>query len=467
MQAVHVGPEELRDLIDDPGASLPGVDGPPVLVVDVGPASRMALGERSLAGLRAVVVGRSDDPADRPTWCDLVLTHADDDAAELAAVVSTVARNPTASSTLVELLRVCEAMTTDAGLLAESASYGVLQAGSEFAAWREQRRAAARGDRSPQDAQHVQRPLLARRTGDVLHLTLHRPERRNALDVSMRDTLVEQLHLVQLDPTIAAVVLDGHGPDFCSGGDLDEFGTAHDASLAHLIRLERSIGRSLSAVADRLLVRLHGACIGSGIELAAFASTVHAADDVTIGLPEYRDGLDPGRGRHRVAHTPDRSAPDLSTRVVGLPDRRNDRARVGPDRRAASVAASLAAFLDTRPGRTVTLGVTFVSPLRGWTVTERDAMGVGRRGDGPRVPAATSRGDKAATELSERFDAVVGQLVGDESWHRQLRSVRRRHRASRVGSWVLHGFAEVGCWFTGVPAQRCTARPPARPTGEP
>ncbi|MDQ2677392.1 MAG: enoyl-CoA hydratase/isomerase family protein [Actinomycetota bacterium] len=300
MQAVHVGTQELRDLIDDPGVRLPGGDGPCVLVVDVEPAARAALAGRSLAGLRAVVVARSDHLAEQPSWCDLVLGTDHDD--ELASVVDTVARHPHAASTLVELLRVSDDMTVEAGLLAESASYGVLQAGTEFARWHQERRehqerrATRRPTRAPHDGPLRDGPLLVRRIDDVLHLTLHRPERRNALDVSMRDALVEQLHLVQLDPTITAVVLDGQGPDFCSGGDLDEFGTAPDASLAHLIRLERSIGRSLAAVADRLTVRLHGACIGSGIELAAFASTVRADGGVSIGLPEVEMGLIPGAG---------------------------------------------------------------------------------------------------------------------------------------------------------------------------
>lgn len=92
-------------------------------------------------------------------------------------------------------------------------------------------------------------------------------------------------------------------------------------------------------------------------------------------------------------------------------------------------------------------------------------MGDERRGAGRRDRHAADHDDAAATELSARFDAIVDQLVDDEAWHRSLRSVQRRHRARWVGSWVLHGFAEVGCWFAGVPAQRCTAVPLARPTG--
>ena len=41
------------------------------------------------------------------------------------------------------------------------------------------------------------------------------------------------------DPSITAIRLTGRGPSFCSGGDLDEFGTTPDVAAAHLIRLDR------------------------------------------------------------------------------------------------------------------------------------------------------------------------------------------------------------------------------------
>lgn len=73
-----------------------------------------------------------------------------------------------------------------------------------------------------------------------------------------------------------------------------------DASLrteeGQPMQVSESLGRKLHRLADRTTVRLHGACIGSGIELAAFAGTVDAAPDVMIGLPEVSMGLIPGAG---------------------------------------------------------------------------------------------------------------------------------------------------------------------------
>jgi len=54
--------------------------------------------------------------------------------------------------------------------------------------------------------------------------------------------------------------------------------------------------RYLAKNADRYVVRLHGACIGAGIELPAFAARVEATSDAWFQLPEVGMGLIPGAG---------------------------------------------------------------------------------------------------------------------------------------------------------------------------
>ena len=98
------------------------------------------------------------------------------------------------------------------------------------------------------------------------------------------------------DPEVREIVLRGDGPSFCSGGDLDEFGTTPDPATAHVVRTTRSPARLLAALAERVTVRVHGACIGAGVELAAFAGRVTAAPDAFFALPEIGMGLLPGAG---------------------------------------------------------------------------------------------------------------------------------------------------------------------------
>ncbi|MFU8817670.1 MAG: enoyl-CoA hydratase/isomerase family protein, partial [Pseudomonadales bacterium] len=69
-----------------------------------------------------------------------------------------------------------------------------------------------------------------------------------------------------------------------------------DAAAAHLIRTSRSAAVLLDQLRDRLECRVHGACIGAGIELPAFACRVVATADALFQLPEVAMGLIPGAG---------------------------------------------------------------------------------------------------------------------------------------------------------------------------
>jgi enoyl-CoA hydratase/carnithine racemase len=126
-------------------------------------------------------------------------------------------------------------------------------------------------------------------------IVLTRPTRHNALDVQMRDELLSVLERFRLQPP-PTIVVRGEGPSFCSGGDLGEFGTFPDPASAHEVRLRRSLAWRFAELGPRIVVGLHGACLGAGIELSAFARLVVAADDASIGLPENSLGLIPGAG---------------------------------------------------------------------------------------------------------------------------------------------------------------------------
>ncbi|HVW42125.1 MAG TPA: enoyl-CoA hydratase/isomerase family protein [Amycolatopsis sp.] len=213
---------------------------------------------------------------------------ADPDTA-LPALHAAAAENPQAALALKQVLR---AGTGDvpAGLDVESFAYSTLLGGPEFAAWLRRR-----GDRLlPPPA--PQEPVLVDRDGARLLITLNRPERRNAYGRQLRDALVEALRLALLDPSIEDVVLTGAGPSFSAGGDLAEFGTTPDLATAHYVRTRGGAGRMLHQLADRVEVRVHGSCVGAGIELPAFAGRVVAHPDTTFRLPEVAMGLIPGAG---------------------------------------------------------------------------------------------------------------------------------------------------------------------------
>ena len=248
-----------------------------------------------LTSLPFVVVGvtlgaKSADPVDEVDegWlqlCDVVVGEGEP---ARKAIEENLVRAPIASTTLALLLRGQSRRTPDDGLVAESAAYSVLQSGPEFAAWRATTPARTERDEGPR--------VRLDRNGDTLAITLTRPQRLNALDAQMRDELVAALTIAAADPSVTDVELRGEGRAFCAGGDLDEFGKRADPANAHVVRLERSVARALLRLDRRTTAYVHGATVGSGIELAACADTVVAAPDTEIALPEIRLGLIPGAG---------------------------------------------------------------------------------------------------------------------------------------------------------------------------
>jgi hypothetical protein len=295
----------FHDLLAEPTAveTFSAAAGCPLVIIEVsdGSAARW-LTDLDITELPAVVVAVVPDPVWLPPRAaravDVVLTEDADAAttftaprkglgAATAAIGEALAACPVAGTALALLLRSSAGMPVSAALIAESATYSALQDGAEFKRWR-----SAHPPRPPEAG--IDRVLIERSFGE-LAITLARPGRRNAVDWRMRDALISALAIAVPEPGLH-VSLRGSGPDFCAGGDLDEFGSRPDPAQAHLIRLTRSPARLLHRLANRTTAYLHGHCLGAGIELPAFAARVVAAEDTRVALPEIRLGLIPGAG---------------------------------------------------------------------------------------------------------------------------------------------------------------------------
>ncbi|MFF5302917.1 enoyl-CoA hydratase/isomerase family protein [Streptomyces sp. NPDC013161] len=245
-----------------------------------------------------VVIGVAAEPTDAVEGFDILLTGVPDpprpwvgcaDPRATARQLGHIADSrPAASVALVQVLRMGSGLSIPDRLVLESLAYSTLQGGADFRSWLA---AAPRRAHRPAET-----PVRLDRDGPRLSITLDRPWVRNAFDAATRDALCEALQVAVADPSISRVDLHGNGPAFCSGGDLAEFGTSRDPAQAHLVRVHRSPGALLHRCAPRVTAHLHGACVGAGIELAAFAGRVVAAPDTVIRLPEVGMGLIPGAG---------------------------------------------------------------------------------------------------------------------------------------------------------------------------
>ncbi|GGL45520.1 enoyl-CoA hydratase/isomerase family protein [Nocardia jinanensis] len=305
LTAADVAGGALLESVLDPAALLE-----PVLIVDLdgadgATAQAAATRVASLGNLTVGVCSGAIAPDLAPLTAALDLTYAavagaadrpvvgvEDLDRALTEFLTCVRRCPQASHIAGQVLRASEHLPVDAAIDVESLGYSTLQGGAEFGGWLDERRRLGRPLPPPPEMS----PVLLSAEGDTLRITLNRPERRNAYGTALRDGLVEALRTAVLARGFTHIVLDGAGSSFCSGGDLDEFGHTPDTATAHLVRTRGGAARLMARLAERLEVRLHGHCVGAGIEISAFAGLVVAAPDTVVRLPEVAMGLIPGAG---------------------------------------------------------------------------------------------------------------------------------------------------------------------------
>jgi enoyl-CoA hydratase/carnithine racemase len=201
-------------------------------------------------------------------------------------LVAAIIARPQAATTTAVHLRTLPGEPL-AALHQESLAYATLQGGSEHAAW-----LASQGRRTRND----DAPRVALTDEPDLTITLTRSRLHNLLDRRGRDELTESFRAAALIAPDRPIQWRADGPSFCAGGDPAEFGSVPDPATAHMIRMASSPGPAVLAVADRLSVDVHGACVGAGIELVAMASSVVAHPDTRFRLPELTMGLMPGVG---------------------------------------------------------------------------------------------------------------------------------------------------------------------------
>lgn len=139
--------------------------------------------------------------------------------------------------------------------------------------------------------------VLATREGDVVWLTLNRPEQLNAVSLAMRDELWQQLCLLRDDPTVRAAVFTGAGDRaFSAGADITEFGITETYVEARRARTERDVWGVMAALEVPLIAALHGYAYGAGLELSLYCDLRVATADARLAIPEVRLGYIPSAG---------------------------------------------------------------------------------------------------------------------------------------------------------------------------
>ncbi|HEY8216962.1 MAG TPA: enoyl-CoA hydratase-related protein [Acidimicrobiia bacterium] len=144
--------------------------------------------------------------------------------------------------------------------------------------------------------------LTVAQEGGVLHLTLDRPSKRNAIDDVVVTLLIERLEAANQDESVRAVLLDGAGDDFCAGFDI----VGRNAAVDERPRVG-SIQRRLPAQTHRLIPMMlstqvpivcavTGWAAGLGLHLALASDLCIAASDARFWEPFARRGFTPDSG---------------------------------------------------------------------------------------------------------------------------------------------------------------------------
>ena len=135
--------------------------------------------------------------------------------------------------------------------------------------------------------------LRVERAGDVLRVTLARPERRNAFDAALIAELTEAFADVR---DARAVVLAGEGESFCAGADVDwqrsAIDLSYDENVDDALRLYRML-EAVDSCPAPVVARVQGYALGGGSGLVACVDIALAAEDAVFGFPEVKLGIAP------------------------------------------------------------------------------------------------------------------------------------------------------------------------------
>ena len=135
--------------------------------------------------------------------------------------------------------------------------------------------------------------LRAERDGQVLRVTLARPERRNAFDAALIAELTEAFADVG---DARAVVLAGDGESFCAGADVEwqrsSIDLTYDENVEDAMRLYRMC-EAIDGCPAPVVAHVHGHALGGGSGLVACSDIAVSADDTVFGFTEVRLGIVP------------------------------------------------------------------------------------------------------------------------------------------------------------------------------
>ncbi len=131
--------------------------------------------------------------------------------------------------------------------------------------------------------------ILVERDGDVVTITMARPERRNALsEAHLRELLRAVTETAAGDAL--AIVLAAQGPVFSAGHDFADVASRDIGGVRELLRLCTSVMQALEAAPQVVVARVHALATAAGCQLVASCDLAVAAESAGFALPGGKGG---------------------------------------------------------------------------------------------------------------------------------------------------------------------------------
>ncbi|XID91720.1 enoyl-CoA hydratase/isomerase family protein [Paenibacillaceae bacterium WGS1546] len=130
----------------------------------------------------------------------------------------------------------------------------------------------------------------------VLHVTIRREEKLNAMNDQLMAELTECFQCLQERSDIRAVVLTGTGKGFMAGADIEGYNGFDVGQFIAFQQKGRNLYRAIECCPQPVIAAVNGYALGGGFELALSCDLVVASEKAKFGLPEVKLGLVPGGG---------------------------------------------------------------------------------------------------------------------------------------------------------------------------
>lgn len=133
--------------------------------------------------------------------------------------------------------------------------------------------------------------LIEERRGAVVVLTLNYPERRNALAMTMRQSLLDAFERIEADAGVRAVVVTGANGAFSAGGDISGMNVDAFAAGRERFRLTHKLVRLMVEGSKPIVAAVEGYAVGAGLALALLCDTIVAGQDAKFAAGFGKVGL--------------------------------------------------------------------------------------------------------------------------------------------------------------------------------